>query len=94
MAESDAELQKLIDRYGDGWAYNIAYTYAMRGDADPAFEWLDRAIANHDAGVAQLGSTKAFQDIEDDPRWMPLLESLGMAPEQLAAIDFEVKIPR
>ena len=92
-AESDAALQELIDRYGDSWAYNIAYTYALRGEADPAFEWLDRAIANRDAGVGQVGSTKLFDKILDDPRWLPLLERLGMTPEQLAAIEFEVEVP-
>jgi TolB-like protein/tetratricopeptide (TPR) repeat protein len=92
-AESDAALQELIDRYADGWAYNIAYTFALRGEADPAFEWLDRAIANRDAGLAQLGSTKLFDKIADDPRWLPLLENLGMTPEQLAAIEFEVELP-
>jgi len=92
-AESDAALQELIDRYADGWAYNIAYTYALRGEADPAFEWLDRAIANRDAGVSQVGHTRLFDKIADDPRWLPLLEKLGMTPEQLAAIEFEVEIP-
>lgn len=83
----------MIDRYGDSWAYNIAYTYALRGEADPAFEWLDRAIANRDAGVGQVGSTRLFDKILDDPRWLPLLERLGMTPEQLAAIEFEVEVP-
>jgi len=92
-AESDSALQELIDKYSDGWAYNIAYTYAMRGEADSAFEWLDRAIENRDAGLAQLGSTTVFSNVEDDPRWRPLLESLGMTPEQLAAIEFEVELP-
>ena len=93
-AESDTALQALIDRYADGWAYNIAYTYAFRGEADPVFEWLDRAIENRDAGLAQLASTVVFNNIEDDPRWQPLIESLGMAPEQLAAIEFEVVVPK
>jgi TolB-like protein len=92
-AESDSALQVLIDRYGDGWAYNIAYTYALRDEADSAFEWLDQAIENRDAGLAQLGSTTVFSNIEDDPRWRPLVESLGMSPEQLAAIEFEVELP-
>jgi TolB-like protein/lipoprotein NlpI len=92
-AESDSALQELIDTYSDGWAYNIAYTYANRGEADSAFEWLDRAIENRDAGLAQLGSTGVFGNVEHDPRWRPLLESLGMTPEQLAAIEFEVELP-
>ncbi len=92
-AESDSALNLLVDKHADGWAYNIAYTYAYRGEADEAFEWLERAIENHDAGLSDLGATNAFARIEHDPRWLPFLESIGMAPEQLAAIDFEVDIP-
>jgi hypothetical protein len=28
-----------------------------------------------------------------DPRWVPLLRRLGQAPDQLAAIKFDVKVP-
>ncbi len=92
-AQSDSALERLIDDHADEWAYNIAYTYAYRGEADAAFEWLERAIENHDAGLSDLGATGSFANIEQDPRWLPFLESLGMAPDQLAAIEFEVEIP-
>ena len=44
-------------------------------------------------GLSDLGATRAFANIEYDPRWLPFLENLGMAPDQLAAIEFEVEIP-
>ena len=34
-----------------------------------------------------------FTNIHDDPRWLPLLESIGMSPEQLDAIEFKVTLP-
>ena len=34
-----------------------------------------------------------FANIHSDPRWLPFLRKLGMAPEQLAAIKFDVKVP-
>jgi hypothetical protein len=34
-----------------------------------------------------------FTNIHDDPRWLPFLESIGMSPEQLAAIEFKVTLP-
>jgi len=34
----------------------------------------------------------AFAKLHDDPRWLPFCGS-GMAPEQLAAIEFDVKLP-
>jgi hypothetical protein len=34
-----------------------------------------------------------LDNIHDDPRWLPFLRSIGKAPEQLAAIEFEVTLP-
>ena len=56
-SESDAALAELIQKYEREMAYDIAYVLAFRGEADRAFEWLDKA------------------------------------PEQLAAIKFDVKLP-
>ena len=35
-----------------------------------------------------------FANIYADPHWLPFLRSIGMAPEQLAAIEFGVKVPK
>jgi hypothetical protein len=32
--------------------------------------------------------------IHDDPRWIPFLRTYGVAPEQLTAIKFDVKVPQ
>jgi hypothetical protein len=32
-------------------------------------------------------------ELRKDARWLPLLRQLGQAPEQLAAIKFDVKVP-
>jgi hypothetical protein len=34
-----------------------------------------------------------LQNLQSDPRWLPMLRRLGMAPEQLAAIKFDVTLP-
>jgi hypothetical protein len=31
--------------------------------------------------------------LRQDPRWLPFLRKRGKAPEQLAAIKFDVKLP-
>jgi hypothetical protein len=31
--------------------------------------------------------------LHDDPRWLPFLRKVGVAPEQVAAIRFDVKLP-
>jgi TolB-like protein/lipopolysaccharide biosynthesis regulator YciM len=94
-AESDVALGELIDDYEEDSAFNIAYVLAFRGEADRAFQWLDKAVEYNDPGLADiLPGSILFANIHDDPRWLPFLESIGKSPEQLAAIEFEVRLPR
>jgi tetratricopeptide (TPR) repeat protein len=93
-AESDAALAELIEKFERGVAYNIAYVLTYRGEADLAFEWLDKAVERNDPGLAEIPVDVMFANIHDDPRWLPFLESIGKSPEQLAAIEFEVRLPQ
>jgi tetratricopeptide (TPR) repeat protein len=92
--ESDATLAEMIEKYEQGWAYNIAYVLAFRGEADRAFEWLGKAVQYNDPGLSLIPVENLFANIHDDPRWLPFLESIGQSPEQLAAIKFEVSLPQ
>jgi TolB-like protein/Tfp pilus assembly protein PilF len=92
-AESDAALNELIKKYEKDVSWNVAYILAYRGEADRAFEWLDKAIAYHDSGLTLSATMWAFKNIHQDPRWLPFLRKIGVAPEQLAAIKFDVKLP-
>jgi TolB-like protein/Tfp pilus assembly protein PilF len=95
-AESDAALAELleIERETPGWAYNIAEVSAFRGEADRAFEWLHRAVQYNDPGLTGIPTDPMLANIRGDPRWLPFLESIGKAPEQLEAIEFEVRLPQ
>jgi tetratricopeptide (TPR) repeat protein len=92
--ESDAALAELVAEQEQGAAYNIAYVLAYRGEADRAFEWLAMAVDYQDAGLSEIIGDPLFTRIHDDPRWAPFLESIGSSPEQLAAIKFEVTLPK
>jgi hypothetical protein len=35
-----------------------------------------------------------FHKIHADPRWLPFLRKIGKAPEQLAKIEFKVRLPQ
>ena len=74
--------------------YNIAYIYAFRGEADKAFEWLDKAIEYSDPGLSEIVTENLFDKIHSDPRWLPFLRKIGKAPEQLAKIEFKVTLPK
>jgi tetratricopeptide (TPR) repeat protein len=91
--ESDAALAELIDKYAKDTAYNIAYVLAYRGEADRAFEWLDKAVRYKDSGLAGIPTEILFANIHKDPRWLPFLESIGKSPAQLDAIKFNVTLP-
>jgi hypothetical protein len=56
-------------------------------------KWLDKAVAYHDGGLAEIVGSPPFANLRQDPRWLPFLRKLGKAPEQLAAIKFDVKLP-
>jgi hypothetical protein len=92
--ESDAALAELISEQEQGSAYNIADVLADRGEADRAFEWLAKAVDYQDAGLAGINNERLFTCIHENPRWSPFLESIGRSPEQLAAIKFEVTLPK
>jgi len=92
-ADADAAFAVLIAKYAKDWSYNIAYDYAYCGEADPAFAWLDKAVAYRDPGLAWIVMQNLFDKIRQDPRWLPFLRKLGYAPEQLAKIPFTVTLP-
>jgi TolB-like protein/Flp pilus assembly protein TadD len=93
-AESDAALAQLIRMQESNSAFNIAYVLSFRGEADRAFAWLDKAVAYHDPGLSEIAYTEQFANIRGDPRWAPFLRKIGKAPEQLAAIKFDVRLPQ
>jgi TolB-like protein/Flp pilus assembly protein TadD len=93
-ADSDAALAALIAKYEKDSSYNIAYVYAYRGEADPAFAWLDKAIEYVDGGLGEIVTENFFDKIHRDPRWLPFLRKIGKAPEQLAKIEFKVTLPQ
>jgi TolB-like protein/DNA-binding winged helix-turn-helix (wHTH) protein len=90
---SDAALAELIARHERTTSYNIAYVCALRGEATEAFNWLEKAVRYHDTGLPQIVYQPEFERIREDPRWLPFLESVGMAPSQLEAIEFKVRLP-
>jgi TolB-like protein/Flp pilus assembly protein TadD len=91
--ESDAAMAELSAKCEEPASYNIAYAYAFRGEPDPAFAWLEKALQHKDGGMTELISQPMFAPLYKDPRWLPFLRKFGRAPEQLAAIPFNVTLP-
>jgi adenylate cyclase len=83
IPESDAALAELIAKAGETAAYQIAETYAYRNDKDKAFEWLERARRQRDAGLPSLRADTLLKNLHDDPRWDAFLHKMGLADDQL-----------
>ena len=77
--ESDQALDELAAKYGDVGAYQVAQAHGARGDADPAFEWLERAFAQRDAGIFWTRVDPFLRPLHADPRWAEFLGKLGLA---------------
>jgi len=88
MEESDQVLNALIEGYANEAAAFIAENYAWRGDIDPAFEWLDRAIAEKQYMWGSLVFDPAFSKLHSDPRWQDIRARDGRSEKQLQEIDF------
>jgi TolB-like protein/DNA-binding CsgD family transcriptional regulator/Tfp pilus assembly protein PilF len=92
--EYRARLAELIVRWGQQRPAEVAQVCAWTGDADRAFEWLDRAVARGDRDFPYVVTEPLFAKIRDDARWLPFLDRIGKAPAQLDAVRFEVRLPR
>ncbi|MDD5332781.1 MAG: winged helix-turn-helix domain-containing protein [Rhodoferax sp.] len=76
--KSEDALQKLIAKYAKDAAFQIAQAHAYRGESDPAFEWLERAYRQRDAGMASMKIDVLLKNLHGDPRWQPLLNRVGL----------------
>jgi TolB-like protein/Tfp pilus assembly protein PilF len=76
--KSDSALSEFIEKYHAGGAYQIAEVYAFRNQSDKAFEWLDRAYAQHDSGLISTKVNPFFKSLHGDRRFTALLKKLNL----------------
>jgi len=77
-AAADAALADLIANGRDNLAYQIAEVYAVRGEKDKAFEWVQISFDNHDTGTLTLLVDPLLRGLRDDPRYKTFLAKLGL----------------
>jgi serine/threonine-protein kinase len=75
---ADAALADLIANAREGFAYQIAEVYSLRGEKDKAFEWLQTAFDDRDAGMLGLLVDPLLRGLRDDARYKNLLVKLGL----------------
>jgi serine/threonine-protein kinase len=76
VGESDSAVNDLMEKYSADGSYQIAEAFAFRGESDQAFEWLNRAYAQRDPGLAEMRAEPLLRKLHADPRWQNLMEKL------------------
>jgi TolB-like protein/Tfp pilus assembly protein PilF len=80
VRESQQALDELIAKYAHDWAFQIAEVYAWRGEPDKAFEWLERAYVQRDAGFAVFKSDPTLKSLWPEARFAAMLKKVGLPP--------------
>ena len=57
---------------------NIAVTYALAGDGNKAFEYLEKAYTEQDSELGACIRFPAFDVLKSDPRWAAFMRRLGL----------------
>jgi TolB-like protein/DNA-binding winged helix-turn-helix (wHTH) protein len=79
LKEADASLQQATEIHGFDQAYLIAAAFASRGDADHAFEWLQRAYSQRDPILQYIKTDPEFDHLKDDQRYKTLLRQMNLS---------------
>jgi serine/threonine-protein kinase len=61
-----------------GSAYEIAQIHAYRGEADAAFEWLQRSYRTHNSKVLSVKTDPLLRSLRGDRRFKTLLVKLSL----------------
>jgi TolB-like protein/Flp pilus assembly protein TadD len=85
-----AAQSELISRWGEYDPIAVACGFAWTEETDLAFDWLSKAVSSHSPFISSVTTNPCFKPIHYDPRWSTLLRQTGLAPEQMAAIQFNV----
>ncbi|HET9596580.1 MAG TPA: protein kinase [Anaeromyxobacteraceae bacterium] len=74
--EAQAALDALVARFGREVPYRVAEVHAWRGEADEAFEWLERAFAQHDFPLCDVRDDPLLRRLRSDERYVALLRRM------------------
>jgi TolB-like protein len=74
---ADTALSELIQYGRDTLAYQIAEVYAVRGETDKAFEWLQISYDSHDTGTLAILVDPLLHSLRDDPRYKAIVAKMN-----------------
>lgn len=76
-AQARAALDEL-ERNSQGAEFQVAEAYAVFGELDHAFEWLERAREQHDAGLMYIKRDPMLKPVYADPRYREFLRKIRL----------------
>jgi hypothetical protein len=78
--EARAELDRLLKLSRERYvaALDIASVYASLGEKEQSFEWMNRAFEDRSTNLGFLAQEPAFDAMRDDPRFVALIERIGV----------------
>jgi TolB-like protein/Tfp pilus assembly protein PilF len=89
LAGKSDRARKILDRLKTGckspyfmFSFECAGIYAVLGEQDRAFEWLDKAFLMHSGKLIYVNVLPQFETLRDDPRFAALLGRIGILPSE------------
>jgi eukaryotic-like serine/threonine-protein kinase len=78
-ADSDAMLSAIETQHAGDRAGDIAFIYGFRGETERAFQWLNRANAQHEPTLSTIkGNIGILPNIARDPRYHAILREMHL----------------
>jgi tetratricopeptide (TPR) repeat protein len=76
--ESEQALNDLETRFANVAAYQVTEIYAWRGEKGKAYEWLERAYRQHDAGLIYLETDSLLDGLRGDEEFKAFLRKMKL----------------
>jgi TolB-like protein/Flp pilus assembly protein TadD/predicted Ser/Thr protein kinase len=76
--EADRALAELVEKFATDAAFQVSQVHAYHGETDRAFEWLERAYAQRDGGLADIKGDFLLKSLERDPRYVAFLKKMRL----------------
>ena len=83
LVESRRLVEEILRKprpFVSGGAYQIAELFAWQENPDRAFEWLKKAVEQHDGGLSYVKYDPLLRKVRRDPRYAALLQQLDLPP--------------
>jgi len=76
--DSNAALTQLVAKHAADAAFQVAEVYAFRGESDKAFQWLERAYEQRDAGLTMIKTDPLLKTLRRDARYGEFVKKMHL----------------